>query len=96
MFVCVTIVLPRRKSLVGTTATCFLISKGGMCVGNRCCGKLRNHFLSFEITTRLGFLGTFVGTIGEPTTITTNSRGQVRVSKLKEALSFVAISLINL
>lgn len=74
----------------------FLISKRGMCVGNRFSGKLRNHFLSYEITTRLGFLGTSVGTIGDPITIMTNSCGQVRVSKLKEALSFVAISLINL
>lgn len=54
-------------------------------------------FLSSEITTRLGFPGTFVRIIGGSTTITIhNSCGQVRVSKLKEALSFVAISLINL
>lgn len=80
---------------MGTAATFSNIEKG-MCVGNRFSGKLRNHFLLYEITTRLGFLGISVGTIGDPITIMTNSCGQVRVSKLKEALSFVAISLINL
>lgn len=79
-----------------------------MCVGNRCCGKLRNHvfFVFSEITTRLGFSqeGECVWVYGEdPTTITTNLGVKTSACEQTERgaadlLSFVlvAIVLINL